>query len=313
MPRAGQRALGVAGVELGGEADVADDLLGDPEVGQERAAHALQRRQLQQQRADALGQRVGQALVDADHHLRRVGRPGEGVEHLARALRLGRHQVEGLAVEAGLVGDVVHRRGHVVDGHDVREAELQADEREPLGQRVARLLDRLEEVVGPVDLVHLAGLRVADDDGRAGRCATGRSTPRARSSRSRTSSGGRTRAASGPRRTCPRGRGPCTGRRRRPTRRGAGCRPRARWPAPPRCACRSRWRGRWPRCRPSCRRRPRGGRSGRSCRGARRSRPASTPRRSCVRSPTTAVTRSPPSQPSMSSSSRSFELSRTST
>ena len=41
------------------------------------------------------------------------------------------------------------------------------DEREPLGQVVPGLLDRLEEVVGAVDLVHLAGLGVADDDGRA--------------------------------------------------------------------------------------------------------------------------------------------------
>ena len=34
-------------------------------------------------------------------------------------------------------------------------------------QRVAQLLEQLEEVVGPVDLVHLAGLGVADDDPRA--------------------------------------------------------------------------------------------------------------------------------------------------
>ena len=162
--RAGQGALAVAGVELGGEGEVAEDLLGDAEVGQDRAPDALERRELEQQRADALGQRVGQPLVDADGHVRRVGGLGEGVEDVARALRLGGHEVEGLAVEAGLVGDVVHRGGHVVDRDDVRVAELEADEREPLGQRVARLLERLEEVVGPVDLVHLAGLRVADDD-----------------------------------------------------------------------------------------------------------------------------------------------------
>ena len=41
-------------------------------------------------------------------------------------------------------------------------------EREPLGQRVAQLLEQLEEVVRTVDLVHLAGLGVADDDRRAG-------------------------------------------------------------------------------------------------------------------------------------------------
>ena len=232
MSRAGQRALGVARVELRGEADVAEDLLGDAEVGQQRAAHVLERRQLHQQRDDALGQRVGQALVDAHRELRRVGGAGERVEHLAGALRLGRDEVERLAVEVRLVGDVVHRVDDVVDRHDVRVAELRADQRHPLRQRVAQLLDRLEEVVGPVDLVHLAGLRVADDDRRGGRRATGPGTPRARSSRTRTSCGGRPRAASGPRRTCPRGRGPCSGRRRRPTRCGAGCRPRARWRAP---------------------------------------------------------------------------------
>src|SRR3712207_8810107 len=63
------------------------------------------------------------------------------------------------------MGDVVQRRGHVVDRDDVGVAELGSGQRHPLGQHVAQLLDRLEEVVGPVDLVHLAGLRVADDDG----------------------------------------------------------------------------------------------------------------------------------------------------
>ena len=43
----------------------------------------------------------------------------------------GLRQVEGLAVEAGLVGDVVHRGGDEVDRDDVRVAELGADEREP--------------------------------------------------------------------------------------------------------------------------------------------------------------------------------------
>src|SRR5215216_1574724 len=72
-------------------------------------------------------------------------------------------QMEGLPVVALLVCDVVHRRGHVVDGDEVRVAELEADQREPLREGVPQLLDRLEEVVGTVDLVHLAGLRVPDD------------------------------------------------------------------------------------------------------------------------------------------------------
>ena len=41
------------------------------------------------------------------------------------------------------------------------------DERRPLGQQLACALDRLEEVVRAVDLVHLAGARIADDDARA--------------------------------------------------------------------------------------------------------------------------------------------------
>ena len=185
---------------------------------------------------------------------------------------LGAHEVEGLAVEPGLVGDVVHRGGHVVDRHDVRVAQLEADEREPLGQRVARLLDRLEEVVGPVDLVHLAGLRVADDD-RGPVDAPRDARLLARDLLGvELRAGGRTTAASGPRRTCPRGTCPCS--RPATATDEAWC----RMPASSALASADRvaragrrWRGRWPRRRPSCRRPRRGGRSGRSCRGARRS------------------------------------------
>ncbi len=163
-PRAAQRALGVARVELGGEPDVVEHLLGQPEVRQDLPPDVLQRRQVHHQRHDALGQRVGEALVDAHREVRGVRGLGEGVQHLARALRLRGHEVERLAVEVGLVGDVVRRAGDEVDRDDVRPAELGADEREPLRQHVARLLDELEEVVGPVDLVHLARARVADHD-----------------------------------------------------------------------------------------------------------------------------------------------------
>ncbi len=164
---AAQGALGVAGVELGGKADVLHDLAGDTELGEHRVADALELGELQDHRDHALGQRVGELLVDPHRHLRRVGRAGERVEDLTRADALRVGEVEGFAVEVGLVGDVGHRGGHVVDRHDVRPAELRADQRHPLGQRVAELLDRLEEVVGTVDLVHLAGLRVADDHGGA--------------------------------------------------------------------------------------------------------------------------------------------------
>ncbi len=91
---------------------------------------------------------------------------GEVVDQLVDALAARVGQVEGLAVEIGLVCDVLERVDDPIDGHDVGVAEVGGDERSPLRQQLARALDRLEEVVGPVDLVHLAGARVADDDPR---------------------------------------------------------------------------------------------------------------------------------------------------
>ena len=64
------------------------------------------------------------------------------------------------------MGDVVDRRGDVVDRDDVDLAALDPDRRQPGGQHAARALQQLEEVVGPVDLVDRAGARVADDDPR---------------------------------------------------------------------------------------------------------------------------------------------------
>jgi len=105
-----------------------------------------------------LGSALEQLGVDAQRQLRGVGRLGDDVHHLARALGRGVGEVKRLAVEPILVGDVVQRGGHVVDRDDVGVAELGADEREPARQVVPRHLDRGEEVVRPVDLVHLAGL-----------------------------------------------------------------------------------------------------------------------------------------------------------
>ncbi len=114
-----------------------------------------------------LGQRLKQAGVDPHRELRGVRGRGEGVEDLARALAAGVGEVKGLPVEPGPVGDVVHGVGHEVDRDEVGVAELGPDERKPSRQVVPEHLDRREEVIGPVDLVHLAGLGVADDDRRA--------------------------------------------------------------------------------------------------------------------------------------------------
>ena len=67
---------------------------------------------------------------------------------------------------SGLVGDVVHRLGDVVDRHHVGVAEVDADQGHPARQGVAHPLEQREEVVGAVDLVHRAGLGVPDHDRR---------------------------------------------------------------------------------------------------------------------------------------------------
>ena len=103
---------------------------------------------------------------DAHRGLGGVRRVGEDVDHLAGRLGARVGQVEGLAVSLGAVRDVVHGRGHEVHRNQVDLPALDAQHRHPLGDRVAEATDQLEEVVGAVDLVHLAGLRVPHHDPR---------------------------------------------------------------------------------------------------------------------------------------------------
>ena len=91
---------------------------------------------------------------------------GELVEEVVHALRARVGEVKGAAIEVRLVRDVVHRPHDPVDGHDVCGSQVDPHERQPLGDQAAHALDRLEEVIGAVDLVHLARLRVAHDDRR---------------------------------------------------------------------------------------------------------------------------------------------------
>jgi hypothetical protein len=63
--------------------------------------------------------------------------------------------------------DVVDGLDDEVHRHDVDAPALQAHAREPRRQDLPHALDELEEVVGPVDLVHLAGGRVAHHQRRA--------------------------------------------------------------------------------------------------------------------------------------------------
>ncbi len=174
---AGQRLLGGPGRVDRRERGVLEHLGRDAEAADRLVQREVHRRQ-PQRGADQVGraqgageqgggQPVGDAAVDGDGELRGLRGGGEGVDQLDGVLRLGVDQVEGLAVEVGLVRDVVHRLGDVVDRHDVGVAEVDADQRQPAREVVAHPLEQREEVVGAVDLVHRAGLGVADDDRRA--------------------------------------------------------------------------------------------------------------------------------------------------
>ena len=94
-------------------------------------------------------------------------RLADDVEHVADAVAERVDEVEAALVEVGLqVADVVERGDDEIDRDDVDAPALEADRRHPRRQQLAHALDQLEEVVRAVDLVHLAGLRVADDERR---------------------------------------------------------------------------------------------------------------------------------------------------
>src|SRR5262245_10581721 len=72
--------------------------------------------------------------------------------------------MEALAVEPLLVRDVVEGVDDEVDRDEVDPPAFEADRRHPRRQELACALDELENVVGAVDLLHLARARVADDN-----------------------------------------------------------------------------------------------------------------------------------------------------
>jgi hypothetical protein len=165
-PGALERALRIAGVELGGQGDVAEDLVGDPEVREDRPANAARGGS-----AISIDSVPFGSACSSRESIRIVSCGACAADANAfrtspERWRLGFAEVKCLPVEVGQVGDVVHRGGDVVDRDDVGVAELRPDQRKPAGQVVPGHLDRGEEVIGAVDLVHLAGPRVAHDDRR---------------------------------------------------------------------------------------------------------------------------------------------------
>ena len=138
-------------------AEVTEHAGGDAELVQADLRRPLGRREEAQAGTHQRGGRLGDPGIEPQPRLRRVGGPGEEVDHLPGGLWVGIGEAEGLPVEAGLVGDVVDRVGDVVNRNDVDLAALDADRRQPGRQHPAHLLQQLEAVIGAIDLVDLPG------------------------------------------------------------------------------------------------------------------------------------------------------------
>ena len=163
--RALQRRQRLAAVVAGREVDEGEHVLGQAEVLEHRRLDPAHRRQRHHSLLHALRDEAEQRGVDEQVHLRRMRRLADDVEDVADAVAERVDEMEAPLVEVGLeVADVVERGDDEIDRDDVDAAALEADRRHPRRQQLAHALDQLEEVVRAVDLVHLAGLRVADDE-----------------------------------------------------------------------------------------------------------------------------------------------------
>ncbi len=165
--RAGQGALGLAVVEAGRVVDELQDARRQSEILHDLLADAAHRLHLRDAPPHALGDEGEHAGVHAQRHLRRMSGVREDIEQVANPAGVGVGEMEAAPVQPRLVRDVVHRCGDEVHRHQVQTPAFQPDGRHPRRQQPAQLLERLEEVVGSVDLVHLAGARIADHDARA--------------------------------------------------------------------------------------------------------------------------------------------------
>ena len=165
--RALERCLHVAAVKTRGVVHKAQHVVGQAQVFHDGVADAAHRRQRHQAFCDAARNKAQERGVDKHIHLGCVRGPAEDVQHLAHAVALRVHQVVALVGNAALVADGVQRVDHKIHRHDVDAPALQADGGHPGRKDLAHALDQLEEVIRPVDLVHLAGLAVTHHHGRA--------------------------------------------------------------------------------------------------------------------------------------------------
>ncbi len=162
-----ERRQRFAAVKTGGIVDKSQHVFGQAQVFHHRIADAAYRRHGHQALLHALGDKAQQCGVDEQIHLGRMRSLAENVQHVAHAVAHRVDQVETLLGNIGFVADQVERIDDKVDRDDVDAAALQAHRRHPRRQQLAHALDDLEEIVGAVDLVHLARGAVAHHHGRA--------------------------------------------------------------------------------------------------------------------------------------------------
>ena len=147
-----------------GIVDEREDIVRQGEIVHDRLADAPDRGERHQAAHDAARNEIEKRGVDADRHVRRMGRAREDVENVADAARVRIGQVEAAAVLPLEMGQMVERARDEIDRNQIDPPALQPDARHPRRQQPAHLLDQLEEVIRPVDLIHFAVAGISDHD-----------------------------------------------------------------------------------------------------------------------------------------------------
>ena len=142
------------------------DIVGQRKVAHDRLADALHRGERHEAAHDAVRNEIEQRSVDANCHARRVRGAGENIENVADATRVRIGKVKAATVLPLQVGEMVEGARDEIDRNQIDPAALQPDARRPRRQVPAHLLDQLEKVVGPVDLIHFAVAGISDHDAR---------------------------------------------------------------------------------------------------------------------------------------------------
>ena len=121
----------MVGPETGAAGQVGDRRRRHVDALQELALQGLGHPPRGEHAAELPGQEIEGAAVHAQGELGCMSGAAELVQALAERQRIRVEEMECLAVEPGLGGDVVECGGDVVDRHQVEGAALEPDQRDP--------------------------------------------------------------------------------------------------------------------------------------------------------------------------------------